>query len=81
MMTDPTANDEAIACPVCRASQSPRGSCRRCGADLGLFVQAIESRRIGRRRLGRAIMAENHEATARLRRYLAWLGGARSVRR
>jgi hypothetical protein len=74
-MTEPPADAMAIECPVCRAGQSIRSVCRRCGADLALFVHALESRRIARRRLERAIEAGNPAATARLRAYLAWLGG------
>jgi hypothetical protein len=74
-MAEPSADSVAIECPVCRAGQSPRDICRRCGADLTLFLHALESRRIARRRLERAITAGNHSAAARLRGYLAWLGG------
>jgi hypothetical protein len=74
-MAQPAADGVAIECPVCRAGQSPREICRRCGADLALFVRAAESRRIARLRLGRAITAGDPAATARLRAYLAWLGG------
>jgi len=74
-MIEPAADAVAIECPVCRAGQSPRDICRRCGADLALFVHALESRRTARRRLARAITAGNPEAAARLRAYLAWLGG------
>lgn len=73
-MIEPVPDDLAIKCPVCRAGQSPREVCRRCGADLALFVRALESRRTARRRLERALTAGNPEATSRLRAYLAWLG-------
>lgn len=74
-MAQPAADSVAIECPVCRAGQSQRAVCRRCGADLVLFMRAVESRRVARRRLERAIAAGNPAATDRLRAYLAWLGG------
>jgi len=78
-MDQPAADGVAIECPVCRAGQSPREICRRCGADLALFVRALESQRIASRRLERAIRAGNPAATTRLHAYLAWLGGGRIV--
>ena len=74
-MIEPAAHDLAIECPVCRAGQSPRDTCRRCGADLALFVRAVESRRTARRLLELAIANGKPLATARLRGYLEWLGG------
>jgi hypothetical protein len=80
-MDQPAADGVALECPVCRAGQSPRDICRRCGADLALFVRALESRRIASGRLERAITAGNPAAMTRLRGYLAWLGGGRIVGR
>jgi len=32
--------DSSFRCPVCRASQTLRETCRRCQADLGLVMRA-----------------------------------------
>ncbi|MEX0669535.1 MAG: hypothetical protein WD060_03645 [Pirellulales bacterium] len=77
MPSQPTAaDDELIGCPVCRAVQPLQPVCRRCVADLGLFMRAVESRRTARRRLTRATAAHDTAAERRLRVYLRWLGGS-----
>jgi hypothetical protein len=34
------SNDPAFQCPVCRAKQTLRDTCRRCKADLSLVARA-----------------------------------------
>lgn len=75
-MTDEGDADLEICCPVCRARQSPRAECRRCTADLSLYVRALESRRVAHERLARATNVGDQAAVERLRRYLVWLNGA-----
>lgn len=64
-----------FTCPVCRATQSPREHCRRCGADLALMLRAIDSGQAARRRLELALETADTPAAARLRGYLEWLEG------
>jgi hypothetical protein len=64
-----------IKCPVCRATQSARQVCRRCTADLALFVRTSASSLAARRRLAEAVAAGDDVAQARLRGYLRWLHG------
>lgn len=71
----PCDEGHTIQCPVCRATQAAREACRRCGADLALFVRASESSRAARRRLAEAVVAGDAVAQARLRDYLRWLHG------
>ena len=77
-MTDDAAatSDREICCPVCRARQSARPTCRRCAADLTLYVRALESGGVARERLVQATTAGDQAAVLRLRRYLVWLEGA-----
>lgn len=71
----PESDEVSVECPVCRAAQSPRPACRRCGADLALFSRAIASRRSARRLLADAVAAGDDAAATRLRGYLRWLMG------
>ncbi|NBX29059.1 hypothetical protein EBR04_01175 [bacterium] len=64
-----------IQCPVCRAVQPARPACRRCHADLALFIRTSDSSRTAKRRLEKAIAAGDADAQARLRAYLRWLDG------
>ena len=72
-----TPRDEGpvIQCPVCRATQTARQVCRRCSADLALFVRASTSSLTARRRFAEAVAAGDAVAQARLRGYLRWLHG------
>jgi hypothetical protein len=71
----PGNEEPIIQCPVCRATQTARQVCRRCSADLELFVRARISNLAARRRLAEAVAAGDAVAQARLRRYLRWLHG------
>lgn len=77
MHADATLAEEIfiIQCPVCRATQAAQKACRRCNADLELFVHAGKSSLAARRRLTEAIAAGDAVAEARLRDYLRWLHG------
>lgn len=74
---DVETSDLEISCPVCRATQAAAATCRRCRADLGLFVFAVTSSRIARRRLALAIAAGDAASQAKLEDYLRWLDGRR----
>ena len=76
-MTADMPRDEGpiIQCPVCRATQTARQVCRRCSADLALFVRASASSLTARRQLAEAVAASDAVAQARLRGYLRWLHG------
>jgi hypothetical protein len=76
MPTDMPADEACtVQCPVCRATQASRQTCRRCTADLTLFIRVQESSRAARRRLVEAVAANDQAAQARLRDYLKWLHG------
>jgi hypothetical protein len=64
--------DESIVCPVCNAGQPPQPTCRRCRADLALYLKALASVAIARRELGDASSVAPHA----WRDYLAWLVGS-----
>jgi len=70
------SKEVTIRCPVCRARQTPQATCRRCRADLQLFVQALASRSEAGRRLAEAEQAGDAVAAESLRTYLKWLGGS-----
>ena len=76
-MTADMPRDEGpiIQCPVCRATQTARQVCRRCSADLALFVRTRISGLAARRRLAEAVAAGDAVAQARLQGYLRWLHG------
>lgn len=69
------SHEVTIRCPVCRARQPPQGICRRCRADLQLFVQAVASRSEATRWLEEAEQAGDAVTAESLRGYLQWLGG------
>lgn len=71
----PQDEECTVQCPVCRATQVARPVCRRCNADLTLFIRVQESSQAARRRLAEAVAADDHAAQARLRDYLQWLHG------
>ena len=62
-----------FACPVCRAQQTPRMVCRRCRADLGLYVKALRSEELAKRRLVEASRTGQTDLAARVANYLRWL--------
>jgi hypothetical protein len=76
MHTDPTGDE--FACPVCRARQSFRAECRRCGADLLLYVKALRSVVQSRQQLGLARDSGNGKMEGQVLVYMRWLGEVRS---
>ena len=71
------SDEPAFRCPVCRANQSLRETCRRCGADLRLIVRS-------RRRLDyllserdKARAAGDREREEQIIRELRWLSPVR----
>jgi hypothetical protein len=67
------SNEPAVRCPVCRAQQTARDECRRCGADLTLYVQALRSLDRARHEADQANRLGQHELTTRLANYMRWL--------
>jgi len=68
--------EDTIRCPVCRARQTPQATCRRCRADLDLFLKAVASRSEAGRRLAEAEQSGDAVTAESLRGYLQWLGGS-----
>lgn len=66
-------NDDELVCPVCRARQTPRDVCRRCRADIGLYVKAIQSRHRARALLDEASQSGREDVAMRTAAYLRWL--------
>jgi hypothetical protein len=62
-----------FACPVCRAKQIPQLECRRCGADLALYIRALNSVVISRERLDLAIESGDSPLAVDLLNYIHWL--------
>lgn len=77
----PPDDGPTFQCPVCRAACVARQACRRCNADLALFVRVSESSRAAWRLLEDAVAAGDDVAQARLRDYLRWLHGSAPARR
>jgi hypothetical protein len=62
-----------MSCPVCRAAQPWQAECRRCRADLTLYVQALESTAAARRLYQHARDTADSSRAAELLQYLRWL--------
>lgn len=60
-------------CPVCRASQTLRDTCRRCQADLSLVVRAHQRLAYLKLRQAEAIGCGDQAAAAALAQELRWL--------
>lgn len=67
------SDEGELTCPVCRAKQIPRGICRRCRADLSLYVKALQSEELVRKLFAEASRAEQDDLAARAASYLRWL--------
>lgn len=63
--------ESELVCPVCRAKQAYQSECRRCGADLSLWVKALRSLRIAQQRVVEAGRIDRQCLEAM--RYLDWL--------
>lgn len=67
--------DEAdMDCPVCRARQQRQPTCRRCDADLSLYVKALRSLDTARQRHREACQSGDRQLRDATQRYLNWLG-------
>ena len=62
-----------IQCPVCKARQAHQPTCRRCGADLTLYLKALHSLEVTRRQVREARQSGRHEQAADAASYLKWL--------
>jgi len=59
-----------IRCPVCKATQPPLGTCRRCKADLSLYLKALHSHSDA---IDRLRDASDVRERRELQDYLRWL--------
>ncbi len=74
------ADAKEMKCPICRARQTCQPKCRRCGADLRLYIKALHSVDITQQRMLTAQQAGNSELADRLLTYMAWLQPAAARR-
>ncbi len=65
--------DRQIACPVCRAKQIAQPECRRCSADLSLYLKAMRSVEESRRQFVNARRNGDSQLAAQTLEYLQWL--------
>ena len=68
-----STGDRQIACPVCRAKQSAQSECRRCSADLSLYLKTMRSVEESRRQFVDASRNGNLQLAAQTLEYLQWL--------
>ena len=68
-----SSGDRRIACPVCRAKQIAQSECRRCSADLSLYLKAMRSVEESRRQFVNASRNGNSKLVAQTLEYLQWL--------
>jgi len=64
---------QTFACPVCRAKQPEQPECRRCSADLALYVKALRSVEQSRRQLESAKGRGDIQTADQTSAYLIWL--------
>jgi len=62
-----------FACPVCRAKQPEQPECRRCSADLSLYVKALRSVEQSRQQLESAKGRGDIQTAEQTSAYLIWL--------
>lgn len=62
-----------LNCPVCRARQPWQSACRRCEADLRLYVKALRSLHSAQRQAAAAREAGDESKRQATEQYLAWL--------
>jgi hypothetical protein len=67
------SDETDFRCPVCRAAQALRETCRRCQADLSLVVRA--RRRLGylRQQQAQALSTDDDKREQQLAAELRWL--------
>lgn len=64
---------QKFACPVCRAKQPAQSECRRCSADLALYIKALGSVEQSRQQLECAKGRGDTQLAAQASAYLRWL--------
>ena len=64
------STENELACPVCRAKQAYQAECRRCGADLSLWIKALRSLHVAKQQV---VQAARHDNCERALSYLRWL--------
>lgn len=64
---------ENFACPVCRAKQTAQPECRRCNADLALYLKALRSVEESRQQLEMANVQGDSELAEQASAYMRWL--------
>ena len=64
--------ENELVCPVCRAKQAYQAECRRCGADLSLWIKALRSLHVAKQQVGQAVRHDESNR-ARALNYLHWL--------
>jgi len=67
------SNNLDFRCPVCRAKQTLRATCRRCYADLRLVASARRRIEYLLAEIETAQASGNHQRKARLAAELKWL--------
>lgn len=67
------SNSDVFQCPVCRASQTLRDTCRRCKADLRLVMRAYKRVEYVLKQREQAIAQGNQELLNALSAELQWL--------
>ena len=65
--------DRQIACPVCRAKQIAQPECRRCSADLALYLKAMRSVEESKRQFANANRNGDSQLAAQMLKYMQWL--------
>lgn len=71
------SDDTAFRCPVCRAAQTLRETCRRCQADLRLVARAQRRAAYLRREREQAQMRGDRQRARLLAAELHWLAPTR----
>lgn len=66
------STENELTCPVCRAKQGYQPECRRCGADLSLWIKALRSLHVARQKIERAERPDDPSRVQALH-YLQWL--------
>lgn len=71
------SNEPDFRCPVCRAAQPLRETCRRCQADLKLVARALVRLRYVQRQRAAALAGGDAAREQALAAELRWLAPAR----
>ena len=71
------SNEPDFRCPVCRAAQSLRDTCRRCQADLSLVTRAHRRLLYLKQQQDQMLTGGDPERQQRLAAELLWLAPSR----